>query len=165
LARFAHCQEVLASGDTAAEGVLWDLAQEIEKRWSGKAIGPAIILAIDNLDSFVQSIDEIAYRQLLRIIRHGPRYQVWTIASLPSRDYAGLDEHLLASFRTSLLGKISSIEVIALLEKHLQTSASSLDITGQFCTFSGEGWIHFGICQPEIENDGGSNDEHWNVMV
>lgn len=149
LAQFAHCQEVLAASDPAAEGVVWDLAETVEARRRGRHAGPAMILAIDNLAAYLQFSAEEISRQLLKIIRHGPRYQVWTFAALPSQDFACLDDHFLVSFRTHLVGKIESPDLLLAFSGDARPGVPDLDDRDQFSTFFGDSWIRFWSCDPD----------------
>jgi DNA segregation ATPase FtsK/SpoIIIE-like protein len=147
LSETVHCQEILACNDLAASDVIRDLAEVVDQRRHGGQADPAILLAIDGLDGLVGELNEPTFERLLSILRHGPRSRIWTIATLASTQIDQVDEPILATFRTRLIGKVSSPRLARLVAGSPDSGAGELVNGYQFCVPFGEEWIRFWVCE------------------
>jgi hypothetical protein len=83
--------------------------------------------------------------KFLRLIRHGPRSRIWTIASLPAGKVDDIHARLFDAFRTRLIGKIASLLLASKLSG--ENSSPAIDLIGgrQFCVPVNGSWVEFGI--------------------
>ncbi len=79
-----HCRSILPVEDRGVGELIGRLIRLAEKRKKTGPVDPAILLAIDDLASLLPFLSEEAFSSLYWLIRHGPRYMIWTIAALPS---------------------------------------------------------------------------------
>ena len=144
-ARMPNTREVLNVDDLHSKELIVSLLEMVEKRRSTKPRDPVIILVIDDLARFAMSMDYDTTFKLLRLIRHGPRSRIWTIASLPAGKADEIHVRLFDAFRTLLVGKIAS----SLLASRLtgEDSSPAIDLIGgrQFCVPVNGSWVEFGI--------------------
>lgn len=144
-----NCQEVFFSYERPGSELVVSLAEEVERRRRGQTAQPAVILAIDDLAAFMQYMDNGVLSCFYSLLRHGPRSQVWTIATLLPDEAALIDERMLSAFRTRLIGSIASADDAAFLAGGPHSGAESLPAGYQFCVPFGEEWIRFWICNAE----------------
>jgi hypothetical protein len=148
LAEPDHCQAVQASDKAEAGELIKELLEEIEIRKRGVP-GPALILGIDDLANLLRTLDDSGFSDLYRLVRHGPRAQVWTIAALSTRYLQWIDRRMLEAFRTHLLGSTANPTDANRLAGNLDEFLQSLSAGQQFgVCFRGE-WVKFWICEPE----------------
>ncbi|MFM8321965.1 MAG: hypothetical protein ACKOC5_13710 [Chloroflexota bacterium] len=145
LQRHEHCQEIFAAGDPAVELLIEELDAQVEGRRRGRAGGETLLLLIDGLEQLELAPE--ALQQLCRLVRHGPRYRVWTAAGLDSAALAQVDASLLAAFRTRLLGRMDAAAAEA-LSGSPQLDLSGLE-DGLFLAPYGEDWLGLWACAPE----------------
>lgn len=100
-----HCYAFCGNfEDTAPEAIrsLMDLA---EQRRSGRQMGAAHLLVIDDL-RFMAKADFETRVSLEWLFKNGPAQQVWPVVSLPTQ--AGLEmSRVVSNFRTRLIGHIA----------------------------------------------------------
>jgi hypothetical protein len=147
-----HCQGLHAANDKTALGeLIEELAQMVEERKHSGPYGPAIILAIDDLHTLLQNIDEQTFTRLYWLIRHGPRSRLWTFAAFSTERAEQIDERFLAAFRTRLIGKIDDRKLAAAVSGDARLNTRRLEKGFEFCVPYGDDWTHFWICEPEAQ--------------
>ena len=147
LSNTPNCQEMIPPLDRAVDELLNSLGSAVEQRRYGTVRGPSLILAIDDLASFLQYTGEDGKQLLHTILKHGPRSRIWTFATLKASDASLIDERLVFAFRTRLTGSIQSPELAAYMANDPQSGAESLISGSQFCVPFGDDWIRFWICK------------------
>lgn len=153
---FEHIQEIFSADDTIVDEFLIEMAEIVEARRAGQKPEPAVLLFIDDLAECVEFLGEQAYARLYWLIRHGPRHQVWTFASLPAERGQLVGERFLSAFRTRLVGHIRDQRLAAELSQDPRMRAGSLQPAELFLPYGSE-WIRFWIC-PVDETGEGSMD-------
>jgi hypothetical protein len=144
-----HCLDILRPEERAASALVLDFAAIANQRRSGREFGPAMILAIDDLASLGQQLDQKETRYLQWLLQYGPQSRVWTVATLESERVRQVDRRLVPSFGTRLIGKIASPGLANLLSGYPDPVCESLEAGSQFCVLYGNEWIRFWI--PGIE--------------
>jgi hypothetical protein len=142
---YAHCQEIIPSNEELASELILELADIAEHRRNGEPIGATLMLIIDDLVECVSYLSETAYHRLYWLIRHGPRYCIWTIATLPVERYNEIEARYLTAFRTRLFGHIQYRNVIAQLSGETNLFCNQLKPGQFFLPFNGE-WLRFWAC-------------------
>ena len=144
-----HCQGTHPANDKEAlHELIEELAEMVEERKHAGPHGPAIILAIDDLHSLLQIIDEETFTRLYWLIRHGPRSRLWTFASYSTQQAETIDERFLAAFRTRLVGKIDDRKRAAAISGDPRLDTRRLEKGFEFCVPYGDDWTHFWVCEP-----------------
>lgn len=145
-----HCQGIFPVEDPEISALIHDLVSAVEQR---KRIGPqdpALLLAIDDLAALLPFLDEETYNRLYWLIRHGPRYQVWTLACLSIRQVEQVDPRFLTAFRTRLFGYIHNERLARHLANDDSLATRDLQQGRQFLVPYQNHWLRFWICNPEI---------------
>ena len=137
-----YCQDVSSLVHRNARMIIRTLMLDAEQRRS-EPDGPIRLLVIDDLARLLQSVDDETFGYLYRLIKHGPRYHIWTIASLSTRYAEYLDQRLLDAFRTHILGHIDDKRVAELLGRDLGKLVQSLTSPDNFIASLGMDWISF----------------------
>ena len=133
--------------EQSAEQELIENLVEINSDRSQNGVGdPAIILAIDDLVTYAETLETNQIADLYRIVRHGPRSRIWTIASLHTIRFNALNEKLLSAFRTRFTGKIDSSYLASDVTESENSPATSLERGEQFCVPVNQNWLKFSIC-------------------
>jgi hypothetical protein len=140
-----HVQEIFPADDVIVGEFLIELAEIVEARRSGKTPEPAILLFIEDLAECVEFLSEQAYARLYWLIRHGPRHQVWTFASLPAERGQLVGDRFLSAFRTRLIGHIRDQRLAAELSQDPRMRTSHLQPAELFLPY-GSQWLRFWIC-------------------
>jgi hypothetical protein len=94
-------------------------------------------------------LDQAAYNRFYWLIRHGPSYQVWTIASLPSGSVEQVSTRFLTAFRTRLFGFMRDERLARTLAGDDDLSPRLLEQGRQFLIRYTGKWLRFWICNPE----------------
>jgi hypothetical protein len=162
LAESDHCRQVNAADEKVIPQLIEELAALTEQRRRGKLDGPAIILAIDDLAVCLESLDNKAFTRLYWLIRHGPRSQVWTLATLGSGQSKKIDPRFLTAFRTRLMGHVSDRRLANVLSGDNRLDARELQSGYQFCVPFGDEWLRFWICEPETDLNTPEEEENEN---
>jgi hypothetical protein len=144
-----HCQGLQAAKDSSLGELIEELARMVEERKHTGPNGPAIILAIDDLHTLLQYINEQTFARLYWLIRHGPRSRIWTFATLSTYSAGTIDPRFLAAFRTHLMGKVTDRRQASTISGDAHLDTRHLDQGYEFCVPYGEDWIHFWICESE----------------
>lgn len=147
LAGADHCQEIFTADEESTGELIKELADIVEERKRSGPGDPACILALDNLAACLEFQDDQAYTRLYWLIRHGPRYRVWTIATLPTDRAAEIDPRFLSAFRTRLVGFIQDDEMAGFLSGEEGLSTQDLDGSKQFLVPYGGEWLRFCACK------------------
>jgi len=146
-----HC--ALAAEDPATGELINSLAQTVKNRIKAGAPDTASILIIDDLTSLLSFNDQNTYEQLYWLIRHGPRYQVWTVASLRSDLIKQVNPRFLTAFRTQLFGYMHDEKLASRLAHIQQLHTRRLEKGSQFYQPMGGGLLRFRVCrQGDDEN-------------
>jgi hypothetical protein len=145
---YPHLRHLAAPEELVTAALIQEVVELVEQRRHGDPRGPACILAIDDLASFLHNIDEELFRSLNILLRHGPRTRVWPIVTLGAGQANQIDERLLPAFRTRLIGRITDYEVGAYLAQDDRLDASNIYEQGQFFAPFGDEWIRVWACQP-----------------
>jgi hypothetical protein len=144
-----HCQEYLPVEDPGVNRLIAALVSVIETRKHTGPQDPALILAIDDLVALLPFLDEGAFSGLYWLIRHGPRYQVWTIATLPASQIEQIEPRFLTAFRTRLFGYMRDERVARHLANDDHVATRDLEKGRQFFVPYNGDWLRFWICEPE----------------
>mgnify|MGYP005847498479 CR=1 FL=1 len=147
LSQADHCQELLTPTHSAADSFIESLVETAEQRRREARSGPALILAIDNLAACLQAFNQETFTRLYWLVRHGPRYRLWTLAGLSTEDIKCVEPHLLAAFRTRILGSTRPSRQMERLIGTRVEELPSLEPGAQFCTSYAGDWIRFWICE------------------
>jgi hypothetical protein len=143
----AHVRLVLSPRDPAGAGLLEGLEALMDTRLTAeKQEVSVVILAIDDLGSWLESLDGEAFRRLHRLTIHGPRARVWVVATLTAGQVAGLDARILDGFRTRLIGKILASGLAAYLAEDSESGAETLEPGEQFTVAFNREWLRFHVC-------------------
>jgi hypothetical protein len=144
LAGYDHCSGVYSSYERAARELIIELASIAEQRKSGRQIGAMIILAIDDLYTFLKDREFEVDLHLKWLLKNGPNNGVWCIATLKPEYITKLrSEHLLL-FKTRL---IANSHPLSLEPGNRLPSQNSYPDT--FKTQIGSQPVHFWI--PDLE--------------
>ncbi|RPI30645.1 MAG: hypothetical protein EHM70_13370 [Chloroflexota bacterium] len=144
-----HCYKGTSANSNSAYEIVVELANLVEERRYGRSLGPAILLAIDNLAEVVKSFDVEVLSLLAWLIKNGPAVQVWTLASLDARKLEDVPSALIDGFGTWLVGRISSLRHNPGLPDDMLMNAKGLIPGAQFSVYFEEEWVQFWI--PELE--------------
>jgi hypothetical protein len=150
-----HCQAVLPVEEQAVADLIAELVETVETRKRNHPQDPAMILVIDDLAALLSFLDEQSYARLYWLIRHGPRYQVWTLATLPARQAGGLDPRFLSAFRTRLFGYMHDERLAHRLAGDDGLATRDIERGRQFYVPYGGEWLRFWICRVEETHPGG----------
>lgn len=147
IAELENCQEVLRFNDHQLDGLINELSAEVERRRT-KPQNPMVILVLDNLDEFIKTTEKPVIDQFFHLIKHGPRYGIWSLASLSSTTYKQVNPLLLDAFRTHLIGYIANPDSASFLSR--DTLCPSLELTSgdEFCASVSDSWLRFRVCDP-----------------
>ena len=150
-----HCQAILPVEERAVAHLIAGLVDTVETRKRNHPQDPALILVIDDLAVLISFLDEQTYARLYWLIRHGPRYQVWTIASLPAEQAAQLDPRFLSAFRTRLFGYMHNERLAQWLAGDDGLATRDLEQGRQLYVPYGGEWLRFWICKVDRTDPGG----------
>ncbi len=110
----SHCHGILRPNIREASELVMELCALVEQRNSGRQRGPAIILAIDELNTLICEVDENIRSHFSWLLREGPFAKVWPIACISEDLYLLPEYHLDIPFRT----KIQAIDYLPLYNDH-----------------------------------------------
>lgn len=150
-----HCQAILPVEDQAVPDLIAELVEIVDTRKRNHPQDPALILVIDDLAALLPFLDEQAYARLYWLIRHGPRYQVWTLATLAAEQADQLDPRFLSAFRTRLFGFMRNERLAQRLAGDDGIATRDIEKGRQFYVPYGGEWLRFWICKIDRTNPGG----------
>jgi hypothetical protein len=145
LTEYPHCYRHYWPNALKAGDLVVELADLVEKRQGIKQDWGAVVLAIDDLASFMGYLDDETIEQLTWLIANGPEVRIWTIATLNVSELAKLDKTLVASFGTRLIGKINEPEMAEEISGGANARPQNLQAGNQFGVVFGEDWIPFWV--------------------
>jgi hypothetical protein len=148
IVHYPHLRHLAAPEELVTSALIQEVTEMVEQRRHGDPRGPVCLLAIDDLASLLHNIDEELFRSLNLLLRHGPRTRIWPIATLNASQANQVDERLLSTFRTRLIGRTNDYDVGAYLAQDDRLDASSIESEGQFYAPFGDEWIRVRTCQP-----------------
>ncbi len=126
-------------------------ADEISYRKKNPLNTPVHILVVYDLLALVARLDTETLSIFHKIIKHGPRNGLWTIAGLNSCDIPVLEPRILESFRTHLICSIQNKKLIHELSGSRKLNPRDLEFGSQFFIRYGEEWLKSWICQPQTD--------------
>lgn len=153
-----YCRHACPVEHPEAPSLIHELRGIVEERKHTGPRNPSVLLAIDDLASLLSFLDEPTYSSLYWLIRHGPRYQVWTLATLSSRQVREVEARFLTAFRTRLFGHMQDERLAHHLSGGEKLSTRQLE-KGKHCLIPyGDAWLRFWICSldhplPQAERD------------
>jgi len=103
LVDYDHCSGVFSSYERSARELIIELATIAEQRKSGRHTGAVIILAIDDLYTFLKNREFEVDIHLKWLLKHGPNNGVWCIGTLQPEYLSKLNSDHLSSFKTRLI--------------------------------------------------------------
>jgi len=105
LLRYKHCKRVVETAEHhAVYATLSELAGVLDKRRYHNSGGPTILLIIDELTLEMGGGTNKLSRLLYKLIRHGPRYHIWSFLSLPAQKINQINPQFLGALHTYILG-------------------------------------------------------------
>jgi len=143
-----HLQEMLPVNEPISSEFIRELADEAVERSRGKRPEPVALLFIDDLAECLSFLDREAYERLYWLVRHGPRYKIWTVTSLPAAQFDYVDQRFLAAFRTWLVGHIRDRRLAAMVAPAISGRLGSLK-PDQFYTDDREAQILICKCSAD----------------
>jgi hypothetical protein len=147
-------QDHFSSNDPAIDDLIANLVQIAESRKQTGPEDPASILVVDDLPDLLTFLNEKAFHELYWLIRHGPRYQIWTVAALPSGKAKKTDPRFLTAFRTRLFGFMQDEKLATRLAQLKHINTRRLEKGSQFF-FPGDGvCLRFRVCSEQKEVNG-----------
>lgn len=100
---YPGCQFILNPYERSAAEIIYELAGIAEQRKYGRERGPAMILFVDDLWSFLcHNSDYGTLVNLKWLISHGPYSQIWPIVSIQSKDRQKFKAPFLKLFGTMI---------------------------------------------------------------
>jgi hypothetical protein len=149
LAGQPHCYRVVAPDEENAAQLIMELADLAEQRFQYGKADPAVVLAIDDLATLLNGLEDEMIEGLRWLILNGPQANLWTIATLRAEDAATTDPDLLNDFGTRLIGSTASPEMANLLSGDPQAKPGELVKGQQFRVLFDDEWITFWIPRAE----------------
>jgi hypothetical protein len=105
LAQLPHCQSMAAPYERRASEIIMTLSAIAEQRRSGRELGPAIVLAIDDLAYLAgEFLDYSVYVHLKWLLRNGPQSMIWPVVTVSAEQAYSVDRQLMNSFKTRFDG-------------------------------------------------------------
>jgi hypothetical protein len=151
-AQFSNCRHIVTiheNTSTEVADVIRELAVVTEARRRSRPVPPDVILAIDDLSSCLQIIDDETFAQLYWLVKHGPRSRVWTIAAMDALQSRQIEPRLLASFRTRLIGSVEDDELGRYLTGGENLVFEETTEADQFYVPYSDNWVRFWVCDPD----------------
>jgi FtsK/SpoIIIE family len=146
LGRFPHCQGIAPPYERTASEMIMKLAAIAEQRRSGRELGPAIILAIDDLAYLAgEYLDYGVSVHLKWLLHYGPASMVWPVVTLRSDQFHAVDRRLLGSFSTKVLGQWHFENDPRKLNPGGRTLSRHLLPEGTFEVLFNNQWIRFAV--------------------
>jgi hypothetical protein len=138
-----NCLEYLTPNHSTMLDLIANLNRQVEERRRNSPGKTRVILAIDDLASCLQWLDEENYLRLASIARHGPRYGIWTFAVQDAESIGTIDRPLLSSFRTHFFTHLRKDKIIRSYFGLNQIPPCNAG--DQACTPFGIDWLRFWI--------------------
>jgi hypothetical protein len=146
LKKFPHCQGIAAPYERSASEMIMKLASIAEQRRSGRELGPAIILAIDDLAYLAgEYLDHGVFVHLRWLLQNGPASLIWPVVTLRSDQLHAIDRRLLATFSTKIVGQWHLENGPRSLKSASRTFSQHLLPEGTFEVLYNDQWIRFTV--------------------
>lgn len=109
LMEYPNCHALVTPHERAAGEIVIELASIAEQRRSGRERGGAMLLLIDDFQSFAPMLgDYSVYLNLKTLVTKGPNSGVWPIISIMPDDVYSTKGQLLRSFGTYIFEKVDN---------------------------------------------------------
>lgn len=128
-------------------------AEEIERRKINHLEEQVQLFVNNDLLSLVAMMDTQTLSLFNKIIKHGPRYRLWTLAGLNSCDIHLLEPRILEAFRTHFICGIQDKKLAHEFSGNQRLNTRNLDFGSQFFVPYGDQWLRSWICQPSVEQE------------
>lgn len=146
-------QENFALDARSLAGMIRSYAEEIEQRKSKILDDQVQLFVINDLLHLVAMMDTEILSLFNKIIKHGPRYRLWTIAVLNSCDILALEQRILEAFRTHFICGMQDKRLAHNLSGNRRLNTHNLNFGSQFFVPYGDQWLRSWICQPSVEKE------------
>ncbi len=100
LGKAANCKQLVSTYDRQASDLVIELAELAEQRKSGRRLGPAVVLAIDALETLLSFEAYNVNVHLRWLLEHGPKSCVWPVATLQNASVRKVERRVLQEFGT-----------------------------------------------------------------
>jgi hypothetical protein len=138
----------IAENTKQLPALMKSILEEMDQRKKNCLENQVHLFFINDLLALVAGMDTETLSMFYRIIRHGPRYRLWTVAGLNSHDIPALEPRILDAFRTHLICGIQDKKLVQELSGNCRLNTNSLNFGSQFFVPYGEQWLRSWICQP-----------------
>ena len=146
LKKYPHCLGIAAPYERTASEMIIKLAAIAEQRRSGRELGPAVILAIDDLAYLTgEYLDYGVYVHLKWLLQNGPGSLIWPVATLRSDQVHAMDRRLVGSFSTKFIGQWHLENNSRRLNAASRTFSEHLLPEGTFEVLYNNQWIRFTV--------------------
>jgi hypothetical protein len=109
LMKYPNCQALLTPFERAAGEMVIEFAAIAEQRRSGRERGEALMLLIDDFQSFAPMLSDYSvYLNLKALVAKGPNSGIWPIISIKPGDVHSAKGQLLRSFGTYIFEKVDN---------------------------------------------------------
>ena len=109
LMKYPNCQALLTPYERAAGEMVIEFASIAEQRRSGRERGGAMMLLIDDFQSFAPMLSDYSvYLNLKTLVTKGPNSGIWPIISIMPDDVRSTKGQLLRSFGTYIFEKVDN---------------------------------------------------------
>ncbi len=146
-------QENYALDTRSLAQMIRSYAEEIEQRKSKILDDQIQLFVINDLLRLVAMMDTEILSLFNKIIKHGPRYRLWTIAGLNSCDIPALEQRIVEAFRTHFICGMQDKRLAHGLSGNRRLNTHNLNFGSQFFVPFGDQWLRSWICQPSIEKE------------
>jgi hypothetical protein len=144
-------QEVVSADSQSVAVLFKSFIGEIEQSKKNGADDQVHLFIISDLLALVARMDTGTLSLFQKIIKHGPRYRLWTIAGLNSCDIPVMEPKVLEAFRTHLICAIQNRKLVQELSGTRKLNTRNLEFGSQFFVPYGDQWLRSWICQPLAE--------------
>jgi len=141
-----HCRHSFPVEHPGIRGLIEELVRAVEMRKRTGPQDPAFLLVIDDLAALLPFLDEPAFNNLYWLVRHGPRYKLWTLAALPAGQVSQVEPRYLSAFRTCLFGHMQDERLAKKLASSDALWTRRLHKGQQFLAPYGGAWLRFWLC-------------------
>ncbi|MCC7129442.1 MAG: hypothetical protein B6D39_03835 [Anaerolineae bacterium UTCFX2] len=142
----SHCRRLLPVEHPGILSLVEEMVRTAEMRKRTGPQDPTFLLVIDDLAALLPFLDEPTFSSLYWLIRHGPRYQLWTLAALPAGQVSQIEPRYLSAFRTRLFGHMQDERLARQLASSDGLSTRRLRKGQQFLVPYGGAWLRFWTC-------------------
>ncbi len=138
-----------APGRASLAELIWSHVDEAERRLYGGPSHASRLLVLHGLESLLLHLDAEMMHQLDWLTLQGPRTGVWVVASFDLSQVRYLDDQLMRSFGTYLVGPILSPQLSGFLAGLAPDAASGLVPGQQYLAVQNGHSLEFWLPPPE----------------